>query len=448
MKNLLRFLFLIPIGIVVAAVVVWVWQTFSPRRVDLDARSVEVERAPVSGVTFEIEFQPWRNNYDAVWGADSVYVKRGQEYLDFMDGLLVVKGMGYPNPKPGDVIRWNLEGPLLVNGEPQSPHPLQPRPLDIAATDLQWSNRGGTAPRDTLSVDWPRSGRVFFAANGDGVVRAWNADSREIQSTLVPDPPEKSDRGRWGLRAAASPDGKTVATANMFSDDVVLWDAATGAKLATLAEPKGKVTAVHFASDDQLLEARGGTLYLRRLLGDRSHVIAMGKVHGEIITPFALSADGRTLARNDGTRVTVSPLVPLPFGQVVAPTLSVIDKVTDSGCVALSPNGELLALFDGTTHLTIHETATGAVKQRMRWRADGSPVYIGAMTFLPDGKTLAVGERSSLRLYDLPTGRERGWIHAPWVRSLALSNDGKMLVVGLQHLPGVRIWETAALEAR
>ena len=73
---------------------------------------------------------------------------------------------------------------------------------------------------------------------------------------------------------------------------------------------------------------------------------------------------------------------------------------------------------------------------------------ITAMTFAPDGKTLAVADRESLRLYDVDSGRERCWVSCGWVRSLAYSPDGKTLAAGLRYGSGVRLWKTDDLWAK
>ena len=131
------------------------------------------------------------------------------------------------------------------------------------------------------------------------------------------------------------------------------------------------------------------------------------------------------------------------------PSLAAIDAVTSTGCLALSSDGRLLALFDGDSRLTIHETKSGQVQRRLRWRGKlGSANSINAMAFSPDGLTLAVGDNDSIRLYDVPSGRERGGMATPWVRSMAYSADGRTLAAGLRYQPGLRLWETVDLIAK
>ena len=456
-SRLIRLAMLIPIALVVASIVVWGWWMFRVDSTRPKGPKLEVDSAPVGGVTFEIQHRAGLDDYTPVWGAESLTVHRGKEFLDYADGVLVVNGKGFPSPKPGEVVRWNLEGALLIDGRPQSPHPLQPRPLTAPGTALRWELRGGSdAPRDTLSVDWSRSGRLLLAANGDGSARLWDPDQPAIRMLFSPDPP-KGGRGRWGLRGAISPDGKIVATANLQAESVTLWDVATGAKLAVLSEPPGKVTEIAFATVGWLLEARGGTLYVRDLTGDRTRVIPLGQVHSEFTPPFAIAPGSGTIARNDGHRVIVNrpsalgrPGEAVPLDVPESPV--VIEKVTDEGSVALSVDGKLVAVFDGTSRLGVYDAKTGSLRTRLRWRKlqdrQAEPMQIGGMAFFPDGKTLAVGSIDSIRFYDLETGREWGILPSEWVRQLAISADGKTLAAALRYREGVHLWETAELVAK
>src|SRR5205823_3391089 len=155
----------------------------------------------------------------------------------------------------------------LLNGNPVQPHPLQARPIEAPQVDAQWAPLESPYPRDTLSVAWAGTSRQLVAAHGDGAVRVWDVDQRKVLQTFLFDSP-KEGRGKFGLRAAVSPDGKTVAAANMYGEEVVLWDVLTGNKSAKFTEPKGKVNGVLFASNTQLYEARDGALYLRAINRD------------------------------------------------------------------------------------------------------------------------------------------------------------------------------------
>ncbi len=431
-----------------AALAVTVSKFAKPPGAEPTGPRVEVETAEVSGVKFEVEYRPKSEKFLPAWGADKAAVLRGDERLDFLLGIPVVNGAGFPSPAPGDTVRWNLEGPLLYNGQPVAPHRFQPLPLDVSSVGLKWDIRGGSdAPRDSLTADWSRAGRVLVTAHGDGSARVWNPDRAFVRTFLTPDPPTDG-RKRWGLKAAVSPDGKTVATANVQADAVVLWEADTGTKLATLTEPEGKVTDLRFASDGCLLEARGGKLYARDLSGDRSSVSKLADVHTELPASFTFA--GGVLAANDGRRVALSHPA-IPGWPTLDPLSATIDGVTDAGVVAVSPDGKVLAVADGRDALFLYEAPTGKLVRKLWWRMrndDGIFARIGCMAFFADGKTLAVGASDSLRFYDVESGRERGWVPTHSLRSLAVSGDGVSLAASAEHGPVAYLWRVADLQPK
>ncbi len=363
---------------------------------------VGLETAAVGGVTFEVERRPGSERYQAAWGADGGGVLRGEDRFDYSHGIPLVNGTAFPSPRPGDTVRWNLDGPLLVNGRPVAPHRFQPRPLDAEPTELTWDIKNPSdAPRDSLSADWSKSGRVLVTAHGDGCVRVWDVEKRAVRTLVTPDAPT-TGRKRWGFKAAISPDGRTIAAANVQAPAVTLWEADTGKLIATLAEPAGNVTDLRFASDLVLTEARDGFLHARDLTGDRSKVTKLG--------------------------------------------------AADSGPMASIPTatGTRLAKVDNGGALTLGDSTNGVEVRRLWWRkrSDGSTPAVGALAFFADGKTLAVGAADGLHLYDVESGRERGWVQTLSIRSLAVSGDGALLAATAEHGPAVCLWRVADLQPK
>src|SRR5262249_14715986 len=338
---------------------------------------------------------------------------------------------------------WNRDGALLVNGVAQQPFP-QPRLLDQPGTLLKWEH-GRPSQADTLSVSWARAGRLLAAANDDGFVRVWDIDRGEVKASLFHQP-------RWGVRAAIAPDGKTVASANWYAPDVILWDVASGEKIATLSAPGQNVKNVRFLSDDWLLEFRADRLNARHLAGDRSRVIELGKLHPHThdLGAIPLSSDGRTLALFDEAKVTTHRVEIKPDGLTLK-SVSTTEERFGEPIMALSPDGTLLAVYDGLRRdnraLAVYDAATGVLKHRLRWRKTSAIVNeVSSMCFLPDGKTLAVGGTDVVRLFDLDSRRERAWITTPWVRELAVSGDGKLLAAGFRHNASLRVWDVAGVQ--
>lgn len=451
-----RLLLFVALALAGLAVGVWVRQLVAPPPPDKNTEKPP-ELATFTGpggVRFEVEHRP--NEYEAKSANDSVAFRRGPDTLDYEDDVLTVNGTGLPSPKAGQTVRWNLDGPLLIDGQPQKPHPLQPRLIAAPGIDLRWEVRVGPSPRDTPSVGWSRAGRVLVSGNSDAAARVWDADGYRVRTTITLEP-RKTVAGGFAVRAAVSPGGKRVAAANAAGGPVTLWDADTGKEVGVPGGGRqptvpavGVTNGLAFVTDDWLLVGQDGSLTARPAAGDPSKVTPLGPVHRGVIAPFAVGGDGKVVAANDGKAVTVYRLTPGPDGVTAARAGAPVGPVTEAGCVAVSADGGLVAVFDGTAKLALYDAATGAVRQRLRWRAAGDEktLPVRALAFAPDGKTLAIGDPETVRLYDVATGRERGWVASGAVRALAYSADGATLAAGLEHAPGVRLWPTADLVAK
>jgi WD40 repeat protein len=438
MPRIVRWiLILIPLGLIAATVAVWLGnQLRSTTEPTPDA--VGIQTHSVDGITFEVEHEPQeRVKLFGGSGPHEIRLLRGGDILDYSHGLLSINDIGLPDVKPGDTVRWNLSGPVQINGQSMLPHPMQARSLEAENIDAQWKPLESPYPRDTLSIAWAGTTRRLVAGHGDGAIRVWDVDKHEVVKTLIPDPPKTGGRGGYGLRIAVSPDGKQIAACNLFGEEVALWDLEAGTKTASFTEPKGEVNQVAFADDKTLLEARGEKLLMRLLSG--SGITELGAVHEQSEPPFALHSTAGLVAWSDGKVLRFGPLAKATFEH----------SPVSAGCFAFSPDGSLLAVFDGDNRLSLLDVKTGTEVKRLRWRGRlGAADGINALAFAPDGRTLAVGSSDSIRFYDLPTGRERGGLASPWVRCLAYSADGRTLAAGLRYQPGLRLWNTADLVAK
>jgi WD40 repeat protein len=123
-------------------------------------------------------------------------------------------------------------------------------------------------------------------------------------------------------------------------------------------------------------------------------------------------------------------------GQEVRKTLEGYKHSVDF--LALSPNGKLLALAQGSGPLEIWDIEKGKVAAR--FEEDVFKISLRCVTFSPDGKTLAVSGSSKsavVYLIDIPTSKIRLTIkdlpeHA--ASAVTFSSDSKMLIVaGWDH---------------
>jgi RNA polymerase sigma factor (sigma-70 family) len=145
------------------------------------------------------------------------------------------------------------------------------------------------------------------------------------------------------------------------------------------------------------------------------------EIQGESISCYALSPDGNTIitgswpgpALRQWDVSTGKELRQIPTG----------DKLTS--VLAFAPDGKTVAAVTGQTLIRLWDVATW---QEIR-QLVGETHWINALVFLPDGKTLVSGggNTSTLRWWDVGTGREIRQKKADGFQELALSRDGKRL---------------------
>ncbi len=211
-----------------------------------------------------------------------------------------------------------------------------------------------------------------------------------------------------------SPDGRMLAAGSAerqfpAAGIVQVWDMATGRELATLRHPGETQTA-------------GGGL----------------SSSNNYIWSLAFSPDGKTLAT--GTTLGAKrwdvanwrELSKIPgYGEGLAEVSS----------VEFSPDGKTLA----TASLPGVKLWDVSTWQERATFSTGAPM---AVTFSPNGKSVAVAERhNTLRLFDVATGQEQAAIHAEMgpLSGVAFSLDGNTVAaVG----GGVKLWDVVRREGR
>ncbi len=273
-------------------------------------------------------------------------------------------------------------------------------------------------------------------------------------------------------RLAFSPDGRWLASAS-YDKTIILWEATTGRARRVLKGHSSLVSSVAFSKDGNVLASAGrdGTLKLWLMDKDAAPLQTVSTDLGEIWM-MAVSPDGRFLAA--GSRD--GPVKLWKWGHWDKP----VATVTVAGALhslAFTPDGEILAAGweedrQGGAALRLYRTADGQLThtlpghgpiiRALAVRGDGQllasvgtdnkvniwdpisgkPVThfnhgLGeafSVAFSPDGKTLAVGGRHRVGVYNLPSGarieRTEALRGVGTIWGLAFSPDGKLLAVG------------------
>jgi WD40 repeat protein/tRNA A-37 threonylcarbamoyl transferase component Bud32 len=216
-----------------------------------------------------------------------------------------------------------------------------------------------------------------------------------------------------------SPDGRLLAVP--LDEDVVLFDAATGAYLRTLKGPGGRAFTVTFSRDGRLLaagsryEGPGGAVRVWDLPADRE--LFTNPVPGlKVSCATIFSADGRRLFTEGDGKVYVWDS---RSGREV---LAVPVSARGVAALGLSPDGRRLAVADWE----------GCRVRLFDWDGDRlaekhaleHPWYTTTAVYSPDGKWLATSDLTGFKLWNAETLEEAGGAPAQ-AQQIAFAPDGR-----------------------
>lgn len=249
-----------------------------------------------------------------------------------------------------------------------------------------WHNLGlGEYGLSAFTVDVSPTGDAFLSAH----TRAKDQPPTLALWKVGDTKPRLSIPGRLGR---FSPDGRRIAGANELGR-LTLWDAATGSVLATLQASAAEVTDVAWGKAGETLLAldEHGQVALWEV--PELRVSRSLGIEGSLI---ASSRDGRLATVADGATLSVVDLV----------TNTPINQMSAGGAIvalAFSPDGSMIATAEriqrepsfGASQVqgtvAVYDTRSG---QRLAM-ASGIADELEAITFSPDGRTLALASETS-----------------------------------------------------
>ncbi|MCC7209402.1 MAG: WD40 repeat domain-containing protein [Anaerolineae bacterium] len=251
------------------------------------------------------------------------------------------------------------------------------------------------SPRETGGVSalaWSPDGARLAGARFDGVIRVWDAASGAKAATL---------RGHIGAvnGVAWSGDGRFIASAG---DDLMVraWDAASGALLATLDRHSARALTVAFNGDSSRLVSGGADAQV--LVWDTAAWTGLGSPQGhrEDVEALAFAPDGvRFLS---GAADNTARLWRTAGGETLV-TFPHPARVIAGGWSGESP---VTFAWDGA--IRFWDTATPDQPVSVH---GGLPERVRAAAFRPDGALLALIESDTrVRLVDSASGEQAAWI--------------------------------------
>jgi WD40 repeat protein len=306
-------------------------------------------------------------------------------------------------------------------------------------------------------VAFTPDGRRLIAANNDGSIQVWNAETGAPLTKL----------GHPGSRLrtiALSPDGQRLVSA-LWSGELQLWNTETGAKIAASKSHTESIGSVVFSPDGHSIGSSSSDGTVALWDGEAGHAPRVLRANEKGAHAVAFTGDGKTLAAayvtgkirlwaSDTEYVELANAQPLTAEEEMGPNL-----------LAFSPTGNWLAsggsmlkavtIWDLRTRrpaatLSGHEYGAHALafSHDGRWFAsvDGDGVLrqweaehfalvaashggSGCLAFSPDDRLLATCGSGRAALWDVlePDSVASLPKHADEIGALAFSPDGKYL---------------------
>jgi WD40 repeat protein len=276
--------------------------------------------------------------------------------------------------------------------------------------------------KDVRCAVFSPDGSKIATVSWDGTARVWDARTgRAVTGRL---------NGTWTEDIQFSPDGERLVAGS------ILWDVATGERIAELIRHADTIWTTRFSPDGTRMATASKDGTARVWDGNTGQLLALLR-HADSVNCAQFSPDGPQVATAsfDGTaRIWDSQT-----GHAIT-NLQHDDRVH---WVEFSPDGKKLATASKDKTVRLWDARTGKMLMKPLSHADELYLF-RSVVFSPDGTRVAAAAGSIAQLWDAHTGEPftAPLKHDGRVNSVRFSPDGRRLVTTSYDNTG-RIWDVA-----